>query len=122
LRPCGIPAIEPLRFVQVFRLARGGCAIVTYAWVCAATPRPPAPFRGAGRPRSLALSLFGFNVGVELGQLAIVGVFRPAAFWLRGPWTYRRVVLGGGSALIAAIAGVWLVERAFNVTILPMAA
>jgi hypothetical protein len=31
-------------------------------------------------------------------------------------------VLAGGSALIAAIAGVWLVERAFNVTILPMVA
>jgi hypothetical protein len=58
--------------------------------VCAATPRLLAPVRGAGRPRSFALSLFGFNVGVELGQLAI--------------------------------AGVWLVERAFNVTILPMAA
>jgi hypothetical protein len=76
--------------------------------------------RDLGLPTgSLALSLFGFNVGVELGQLAIVGVFLPAAFWLRSTWTYRRVVLAGGSALIAAIAGVWLVERAFNVAILP---
>jgi len=90
--------------------------------VCAATPRLLAPVRGAGRPRSFALSLFGFNVGVELGQLAIVGVFLPAAFWLRGTWTYRRVVLAGGSVLIAAIAGVWLVERAFNVAILPTVA
>jgi len=76
--------------------------------------------RDLGLPTgSLALSLFGFNVGVELGQLAIVGAFLPAAFWLRGTWTYRRVVLAGGSALIAAIAGVWLFERALNVTILP---
>jgi hypothetical protein len=45
--------------------------------VCAATPRLLAPVRGAGRPRSFALSLFGFNVGI------------------------------------------WLVERAFNVAILP---
>jgi HupE/UreJ protein len=76
--------------------------------------------RDLGLPTgSLALSLFGFNVGVELGQLAIVGVFLPAAFWLRSTWTYRRIVLAGGSALIAAIAGVWLVERAFNVAILP---
>ena len=76
--------------------------------------------RDLGLPTgSLALSLFGFNVGVELGQLAIVGVFLPAAFWLRDTWTYRRVVLAGGSALIAAIAGLWLVERAFNVAILP---
>ena len=76
--------------------------------------------RDLGLPSgSLALSLFGFNVGVELGQLAIVALFLPAAFWLRTTWTYRRVVLAGGSALIAAIAGIWLVERAFNVAILP---
>ncbi len=76
--------------------------------------------RDLGLPSgSLALSLFGFNVGVELGQLAIVAVFLPAAFRLRGTWTYRRVVLAGGSALIATIAGIWLVERAFNVAILP---
>jgi hypothetical protein len=76
--------------------------------------------RDLGLPSgSLALSLFGFNVGVELGQLAIVAVFLPIAFRLRGTWTYHRIVLAGGSALIAAIAGVWLVERAFNVAILP---
>ena len=79
--------------------------------------------RDLGLPSgSLALSLFGFNVGVELGQLAIVAVFLPVAFRLRGTWTYRRIVLAGGSALIAAIAGVWLVERAFNVAILPAVA
>jgi len=76
--------------------------------------------RDLGLPSgSLALSLFGFNVGVELGQLAIVAVFLPAAFQLRGTWAYRRVVLAGGSALIATVAGIWLVERAFNVAILP---
>lgn len=76
--------------------------------------------RDLGLPAgSLALSLFGFNVGVELGQLAIVGVFLPAAFWLRATWAYRRVVLAGGSAFIAAIAGVWLFERVFNIAILP---
>ena len=32
-------------------------------------------------------------------------------------WAYRRIVLTGGSAAIAAIAGVWLVERAFDVTL-----
>jgi hypothetical protein len=76
--------------------------------------------RDLGLPTgSLALSLFGFNIGVELGQLAIVAVFLPVAFQLRRTWTYRRVVLAGGSAMIAAIAGIWLVERAFNVAILP---
>lgn len=68
---------------------------------------------------SLALSLFGFNVGVELGQLAIVGVFLPIAFGVRATWAYRRVVLAGGSAAIATIAAVWLVERALNLSLLP---
>ncbi len=63
---------------------------------------------------SLALSLFGFNLGVELGQLAIVAAFLPLAFTLRATWGYRRVVLGGGSLAIVSVAGVWLVERAFD--------
>lgn len=67
---------------------------------------------------SLALSLFGFNVGVELGQLAIVCAFLPLAYALRATWTYRRVVLGGGSVAIAAIAGVWLAERALNLQLI----
>jgi hypothetical protein len=69
---------------------------------------------------SLALSLAGFNIGVELGQLAIVSVFLPLAFVMRGTWTYRRVILAGGSATIAAIASIWLVERAFDVPLFAM--
>jgi len=64
---------------------------------------------------SLALSLFGFNLGVEAGQLAIVVVFLPLAYLLRSTWVYRRMLFAGGSAAIAAIASVWLVERAFDV-------
>ncbi|MGZ3183374.1 MAG: HupE/UreJ family protein [Telluria sp.] len=68
-----------------------------------------------GLPRaSLAAALVGFNAGVELGQLAIVAAFLPLAFALRSSWFYRRVVLVGGSALTACVAGVWFAERAFN--------
>jgi len=67
--------------------------------------------------RGLALSLAGFNVGVELGQLAIVAVFLPIAFGLRDTVAYRRVMLRFGSAAIAAIASVWLVERVFDVPV-----
>jgi len=63
---------------------------------------------------SLALSLAGFNIGVELGQLAIVAAFLPVAFAFRSTFAYRRVVLAGGSAVIVAIAGVWLAERALD--------
>jgi hypothetical protein len=66
---------------------------------------------------SLALSLAGFNVGVEAGQLAIVFVYLPLAFSLRATWTYRHVVLAGGSAVTATVAMIWLVERAINVAI-----
>jgi hypothetical protein len=69
---------------------------------------------------ALAISLFGFNVGVELGQLAIVVLFLPLAFALRRTGFYRRAVLVGGSALIAAVALVWFVQRAFDIEGVPI--
>ena len=68
---------------------------------------------------TLALALVGFNLGVEGGQLAIVAVFLPLAFWLRRGWFYQRLVMLGGSTLIAGLAGVWLVERMFDLKLLP---
>lgn len=68
-----------------------------------------------GLPRdALLVSLVGFNVGVELGQLAIVAVFLPLAYRLRNGVFYRRVVMVGGSVAIALVAGVWLLERALD--------
>ena len=73
-----------------------------------------------GLPRgALALALLGFNLGVEVGQLAIVAAFLPLAFALRRSWLYRRGVLVGGSLAIAAVAAVWFIERAFNLKFLP---
>lgn len=68
---------------------------------------------------ALILALVGFNIGVEAGQLAIVAAFLPMAYLLRGTLIYRRAVLLGGSLLIAAVAAVWLVERAFDLKLLP---
>jgi hypothetical protein len=71
-----------------------------------------------GLPReNLALTLFGFNVGVEIGQLAVVAAFVPLAYFARKTWAYRRVGLVGGSLAIAGVAGVWLVERALAVKV-----
>jgi hypothetical protein len=64
---------------------------------------------------ALLLALVGFNLGVEAGQFAIVCAFLPVAFALRGTRFYRQVVFAGGSALIALLALVWLVERVFDV-------
>lgn len=63
---------------------------------------------------ALLVSLVGFNVGVELGQLAIVAVFLPLAYRLRNGLFYRRVVMVGGSVAIALVAAVWLLERALD--------
>lgn len=69
-----------------------------------------------GLPRqNLALTLFGFNVGVEIGQMCVVAAFVPLAYLSRKTWAYRRLGLVGGSLVIAGVAGVWLVERAFAV-------
>ncbi|MBL0150000.1 MAG: HupE/UreJ family protein [Ideonella sp.] len=73
-----------------------------------------------GLPReALVLALVGFNLGVEVGQLTIVAIFLPLAFAARRTVFYRQGVLVGGSLLIAAVAGIWLAERAFNLQLLP---
>ncbi|MBS0181496.1 MAG: HupE/UreJ family protein [Nitrospira sp.] len=69
---------------------------------------------------SLLLSLLSFNVGVEIGQLAIVGAFLPLAYLIRRSWSYPRLVLTGGSLAVIAIALVWFTERAFDLQLLPL--
>jgi HupE / UreJ protein len=66
----------------------------------------------------LAVALVGFNLGVEVGQTAIVGIFLPLAYLLRRTRLYRNFVLMGGSSAIAAVAALWFVERAFNLKFL----
>jgi len=68
---------------------------------------------------NLAVTVLGFNLGVEAGQLAIVSAFLPVAYALRVSWVYPRIVLAGGSCAIVLVAAVWLVERAFNLKLIP---
>ena len=63
---------------------------------------------------ALVLALVGFNVGVELGQLAIVALFLPLAFALRRTRFYQVGVLKIGSLIVAALATWWLVQRLFD--------
>lgn len=67
---------------------------------------------------ALALSLAGFNVGVELGQMACVLVFLPLAYVLRDTAFYRKRLVPVGSALSIGVATVWLAERAFNLRLI----
>ncbi|HXT40377.1 MAG TPA: HupE/UreJ family protein [Candidatus Angelobacter sp.] len=69
--------------------------------------------------QTLAVALVGFNLGVELGQLAIVAVFLPLAYWARNAWAYQELTLRFGSAAIALLAVAWFVERAFDLKWLP---
>ena len=72
-----------------------------------------------GLPKaSLMLSLVGFNVGVELGQIAIVAGFLPLAYLARHTAFYRTAILIGGSALIVLIALVWCAERVLDVALI----
>jgi hypothetical protein len=66
---------------------------------------------------ALVLPLVGFNAGVEVGQLCIVAVVLPLAWLLRGTRTYRGA-FAGGSLAIAAVAGLWLVQRAFDLSLI----
>ncbi len=60
------------------------------------------------------LSLLGFNIGVEAGQLAIVSVALPLIAWLSQYRYYPALVMKLGSAGIVTIALVWLAERSLD--------
>ena len=65
-----------------------------------------------GLPNSALLAaLGGFNLGVEIGQLAIVLVSLPLAWLLRRTLFYRWVVVAGGSFVIALLGVYWLLDR-----------
>jgi len=59
-------------------------------------------------------ALIGFNIGVELGQLAVIAVaFALVGYWFGPqPW-YRRLVAIPASVAIAVMGAWWFVERVF---------
>lgn len=62
-------------------------------------------------PTQLIIGLAAFNIGVELGQIAIIMVAFPI-LWLIRRWSlYPPVALTFGSFVMIALAGVWLLER-----------
>jgi hypothetical protein len=64
---------------------------------------------------NLGLALFGFNLGVELGQLVIVILVFPVLFALRRLAAYRQLLLPAAAAAMILISMGWVVERAFDV-------
>lgn len=83
-------------------------------------------FGFAGALENLGLSdgaivapLIGFNLGVELGQLACVAAFLPFAMLLRNTRFYRSLAVPIGSSVIILLAGGWMMERLLGLTFMP---
>jgi len=73
-----------------------------------------------GLPRSgIVPTLLAFNVGIELAQLALLLACFPLLVWARRqPW-FRARLLVPACCLIAGLAAVWFVKRAFGLAFLP---
>ncbi|NOU69825.1 hypothetical protein GC096_38070 [Paenibacillus sp. LMG 31461] len=56
------------------------------------------------------LSLFSFNVGVEIGQIGVLLVLLPIVVFA-SKWRNYRYALGIASGLIALMGAIWVVER-----------
>ena len=61
--------------------------------------------------RNFVAKLIGFNVGVELGQLAVIAAATVVVGWGAGRWWYRRAVATPASLVIAAVGMFWMVQR-----------
>lgn len=70
---------------------------------------------GVGRDH-LIMSVFGFNVGVEIGQLAIIVVVFPTLYLLRRQSRYLNLMRWGSYGLIA-IALIWFGERVSGIQV-----
>lgn len=68
-------------------------------------------------PGSLALSLFAFNIGVELGQCAIVLLALPLIRYAQRHTFYQRAFMPTAAVLVAAVGIVWSIERGFGISL-----
>ena len=59
----------------------------------------------------LVTGLLSFNFGVEAGQMAVVLAVLPALYLVRNRELYTAYLYRGGSAMIAVLATIWVVER-----------
>lgn len=68
--------------------------------------------KGLGLPEGQFFKvLFSFNLGVELGQLAVIAMASALTVWMwRRPWYFRRVVVPV-STLIAGVGLFWFIQR-----------
>ena len=69
-----------------------------------------------GLPRNkFYTSIFSFNVGVELGQIAIIIlVYALLIIPFRNTSKFRKIIVYPLSIIIAAVAGYWTIVRLLN--------
>ncbi len=63
--------------------------------------------------------LFGFNLGVEIGQMIIVLTLLPFLYILEKTTFYKKFILHGFSFLAAVIAILWAYERMYGLNFMP---
>jgi hypothetical protein len=100
---------------NIFPKLKGGPALVIFGFglfhgMGFASVMGDIPFR----MENLVKVLVAFNVGVEIGQLAIVIVVFALLFALRKMTFYQTVFLRIGSAAAGLVAVFWFIERAFG--------
>lgn len=62
-------------------------------------------------PADFMPALFSFNLGIEFGQLAVIGIaYATVALWWKRDW-YRAAIARPASAVIAASGLYWALER-----------
>ncbi|MEL6916356.1 MAG: HupE/UreJ family protein [Bacteroidota bacterium] len=64
----------------------------------------------------LTLSLLGFNVGVEIGQLVIIAMIFPILYLIRKSRFYPKILVYGSIFLII-VSLYWCIERVFDVNL-----
>jgi HupE / UreJ protein len=62
-------------------------------------------------PGGVALPLFSFNLGVELGQIAVAAALLPLLWKLKAKPAFATRWMPAGSVIVALLGGYWLVER-----------
>jgi hypothetical protein len=71
-------------------------------------------------PIGTAIALGSFNVGVEMGQIALAVLLVPIAFVSRHDPIYRQIVTPAASFAAILLAGAWLLDRVLGLDLLPL--
>ena len=65
-------------------------------------------------PTSLVAGLFGFNLGVEAGQLAVLSLAFTLTVFIKKQEDYRKYIVIPGSTVIACMGVYWTLTRIFS--------